>query len=76
MAGTTAAVALAGCSNVTSQSFEASPVVLPDADQTERRLAETSRDSQTVQRSGPAGSEVEITNQTAVYSRAKGLGGK
>jgi hypothetical protein len=67
---------LAGCSNVTSQSFEASTVVLPPEDQEALRLAETSRGERTVSRQGPSGNvEVSITNKAAVYSHAAGYGG-
>ena len=68
--------ALAGCSSVTNQAFAASPVILPDGDQIEMRLAETDRDSRTITLTGPADSEVEITNQVVVHSRADGLGGQ
>jgi len=74
--GTVTGIALAGCSGLTDQSFAASPVVLPEGDQTEMRLSETARDSETVTLSGPADSEVEITNHATTYSRAKGIGGK
>ena len=76
VAGTAAGVVLAGCSSVTNQSFSASPVILPDADQTELLLAETTVDSQTLTLNGPADTQVEITNHTAVYKRAAGLGGQ
>ncbi|RMB08324.1 hypothetical protein ATH50_3539 [Haloplanus aerogenes] len=76
VAGTTTGVALAGCSGVTSQSFAASPVILPDSDQEAVRLAETRRDSQTITRSGPGGSKVELTNHTSIHKRANGIGGQ
>lgn len=71
-----AAALTAGCSDVTSQSFEASTVVLPAEDQEALRLAETSRDRRTVSRQGPSGNvEVSITSAAAVYSHAAGYGG-
>ena len=76
IAGTVTGVTLAGCSSVTSQTFAASPVILPDSDQTEMRLAETDRDSRTTMLSGPSDSEIEITNQAVVHRRANGIGGQ
>jgi hypothetical protein len=71
-----AAALTAGCSDVTSQSFEASAVVLPSEDQEALRLAETSRDERTISREGPSGNvEVSITNRAAIYSHAAGYGG-
>jgi phage terminase large subunit-like protein len=76
VSGAAAGAVLAGCSSVTSQSFTASPVLLPDETQTELLLAETTRDSRSVTLDGPADTQVEITNQAAVYKRATGLGGQ
>lgn len=70
------ATGLAGCSALTQQSFEAAAVILPEADRQELWLAETARDSQTIERSGPGGSEIEITNKATVYSRAEWLEGE
>lgn len=68
--------ALGGCSGASSQSFEASAVVLPPEDRTELRLAETGRDARTTSRDGPSGNvEITVTNETAVYSHAAGYGG-
>lgn len=76
-AGGTLAVGLAGCSGVTEQSFEAAPVVLPDAGREELLLAETSRESETITREGPSGNvEVEITNHASVYRRGPAWGGE
>jgi hypothetical protein len=75
-AGTAAGIVLAGCSGVTNQSFAASPVTLPDADQRELLLAEATVTPKTITLDGPADTEVEITNQAAVYKRADGLGGQ
>ena len=74
--GTASAVALAGCSALTNQSFAASAVGVPADLQTELGLDETARESQVVTLNGPADSEVEITSEVAVYSRAQGLGGQ
>ena len=46
-AGGALTAGLAGCSEVTDQSFEAAPVVLPGGDREELVLAETARDSET-----------------------------
>lgn len=64
----------AGCSKATQQSFEAAPVILPDAAQEEFVVAETARDSETITREGPTGNvEVSITNHASVYQRGPGL---
>lgn len=76
---TTAGLALgavAGCSGVTEQSFEATPVVLPSDDREELWLGETVRDAPTINREGPGGTELTITNHAAVYTREAGLGGE
>lgn len=70
------AAGLAGCSGVTEQSFAASTVALPESSREELWLAETARDSRTISRSGPADSEVEITNRATVYNRAAWLEGE
>jgi hypothetical protein len=70
-----AATTLAGCSGMTEQSFEASPVVLPRGDREELVLAETGRDSETVSREGPTGNvEVSITNHAGLYGRGPARG--
>lgn len=69
MAGTFGVAGLAGCSGVTDQSFAADAVVLPDSAEEELALAETVRQGNTVKRSGPAGIEVNITNQASLYRR-------
>lgn len=69
-----AAVLAAGCSDVASQSFEATPVTLPSESQETLQLRETATESQTLNREGPAGeTEVTITNHVAIYSRAEWL---
>lgn len=74
--GAVATGSLAGCSGVTSQSFEATPVVLPSDDQEALSLDETAQDPKTISRDGPGGVEVSVTNQTAIYKRAVALGGE
>ncbi|TSD09566.1 hypothetical protein DP107_15625 [Haloglomus irregulare] len=65
-----ALVGLAGCSGVTEQSFEATPVVLPEGPREELVLAETASESETIEREGPSGNvEVSITSHAAVYQR-------
>lgn len=76
VSGDVAATGVAGCSGETKRTFEASPVVLPDDDQGTLRLAETNREPETISRTGPADTEIEITNHAAVYKRAVGLGGR
>lgn len=66
---------LAGCSEIQDQSFEASPVALPGADQTELVLPETNQSSDTVTREVGGGVEVSITSHLAVYRRAPGVEG-
>jgi hypothetical protein len=73
--GGAALAGLAGCSGVTEQSFEAAPVVLPDAASGELALAETVRESETTTRDGPSGNlEVSITSHSAVYRRGQARG--
>jgi hypothetical protein len=68
--GGIALAGLAGCSGVTEQSFEATPVVLPEDDRENLVLAETAADSETTTRDGPTGNvQVEITNHARVYRR-------
>ena len=68
---------VAGCSEVTQQSFEASPVVLPEADREETVVAETARESETTTREGPSGNvEVEITAHASIYRRGPASGGE
>lgn len=65
---------LAGCSSVTEQSFEASPVVLPGPDRTELVLPETDRTSNTTTREAAGGTvEVTTTSHLAIYRRAPGM---
>ena len=72
--GGTALAGLAGCSNATQQSFEATPVVLPEDAREELVLAETARESETITREGPSGNvEVEITSAASVYQRGERL---
>ena len=55
---------------MTEQSFEATPVVLPEDDREKLVLAETAADSETTTREGPADQvEVRITNHARVYRR-------
>ncbi|MDZ7729813.1 MAG: hypothetical protein U5K37_00560 [Natrialbaceae archaeon] len=76
--GSVAAAGLAGClRHSPNQSFEATPVVLPEADRDALALGETKRDDYTIERSGPSGNvTVTVTSQIAVYSRHAGLGGE
>jgi hypothetical protein len=61
-----AAGGLAGCSSLQDQSFEASPVVLPETDQTELVLPETERSSDTTTREVGGGVEASISSHLAV----------
>jgi len=70
------ATGLAGCSEVTEQSFEAATVALPQPAREELWLTETARDGTTITREGPGDSELEITNKATVYSRAAWLEGE
>ena len=70
-----AATGTAGCSGLTEQSFEAPPVGLPDSEHDEVRMGETADDPVTLTFDGPASTEVEITNHTAVYERTADSGG-
>jgi hypothetical protein len=75
--GLAAAGGLAGCGGVTEQSFAAQQVGLSADAQEELGLAEVTSESQSVERQGPTGSvTVSITNHSALYSRAGGLGGE
>ena len=61
---------LAGCSGVTSQSFEAEPVRLPTEDREELNLPETSFDSATTTRDPPVvDGEITITTHVVAYRR-------
>jgi len=74
--GLAAAGGLAGCGGVTEQSFTAQQVGLSADAQEELGLAEVTSESQSAERSGPTGNvTVSITNHSALYSRAGGLGG-
>jgi hypothetical protein len=68
--GGIALAGVAGCSEVTEQSFEATPVQLPEDDREKLVLAETAANSEATTRDGPTGNvEVEITNHARVYRR-------
>lgn len=67
--GTAAVAGLAGCNEVTQQSFEAAAVELPTDAQDALALGETVAKGRTVSREGPGGTEVKITSQVAVYRR-------
>ena len=74
-AGGALAAGLAGCSEVTDQSFEAAPVVLPGGDREGLVLAETARDSETTTRDGPSGNvEVTTTSHSSGYQRGPARG--
>lgn len=75
-AGALAMTSVAGCSDVGRQLFEANPVVLPRLDREVFWLAETVSDPITFDFDGPAGIDVEITNQARAYDRAAALGGE
>jgi hypothetical protein len=70
-----AATSTAGCSGLTEQSFEAPPVGLPESEHDGFRMAESTVDPVTLNFQGPASTEVEITNHTAVYERTTRSGG-
>lgn len=73
--GAVVSAGLAGCTEVTQQSFEAAPVVLPEDDQSTLMLPETGSDSTTVDREYAGGNvEVGVTSHLRVYRRAPGLG--
>ena len=75
--GLAAAGGVAGCGGVTEQSFAAQQVGLSADAQDELGLAEVTSESETVERQGPTGNvTVSITNHSALYSRAGGLGGE
>ena len=67
--GAAAVAGLAGCNEVTQQSFEAAAVELPTDAQDALALGETVAKGRTVSREGPGGTEVEITSRVAVYRR-------
>lgn len=69
---TTAAAAVAGCESITEQSFEASPVTLPEDSRETLQLQELVAESQTINREA-GGAEITITNNVAVYSRESWL---
>jgi hypothetical protein len=74
-AGGLALAGMAGCSSLTEQSFEASPVVLPESARQEMVLSETGREAETITRDGPTGNvEVSITSHAAVYRRGPARG--
>ncbi len=70
-----AAATTAGCSDIRQQSFDARPVGLPAAERGPVGMAETSMESMTLTFDGPASTEVEVTNHSAVYRRAADDGG-
>jgi hypothetical protein len=74
-ASAVAAASTAGCSGLTTQSFEAPPVGLPESEHGDLRLGETAVDPVTLDFDGPATVEVEITNHVAVYERTARDGG-
>lgn len=68
--------ALAGCDEITNQSFEAASVGLSADAQETLQLGELSRDTLTFEESAADGNvSVSVTSHTAVYSRATALGG-
>lgn len=74
-AGGALATGLAGCSVLTQQSFEASPVVLPAGARDELVLAELAREAPTLEFDDPRGDgQVRITNQVAIYDRGQARG--
>jgi len=74
--GTGTAAALAGCEDITNQSFEASSVGLAADAQETLQLSELASESTTLEKSAADGNvSVSITTHTAVYSRAAALGG-
>jgi len=69
-------VGLAGCSNITQQSFEATPLKLSTTNMDELGLTRQSAGTDTISREGVGGQvEVSITNQAAVFDRAAWLRG-
>ena len=69
-------VGLAGCSNITQQSFEATPLELSTTNMDELGLTRQSAGTDTISREGVGGQvEVSITNQAAVFDRAAWLRG-
>lgn len=75
--GSGAALSLAGCTGVTSQSYESSPVELSDTAQGTLQLAELTRETISDEERVAGGNvSVSITSHTTVYSRAAGLGGE
>jgi len=74
--GLAVAGAVAGCSNVTDQSFSASRAGLSETAREELALEQVDSESRSLSREGPSGNvEVTITNHAAIYSRAAGMGG-
>ena len=67
-----ATAAVAGCEGITEQSFEASPVTLPEDSRETLQLGELVAESQTISREA-GGAEITITNHVAVYSRGAWL---
>lgn len=68
--------ALAGCEEITNQSFEASSVGLSTDAQERLQLGELSQDTLSFSESAADGNvSVSVTSHTAVYSRAAALGG-
>jgi len=69
-------VGLAGCSNITQQSFEATPLKLSTTNMDELGLTRQSAGTDTISREGVGGQvKVSITNQAAVFDRAAWLRG-
>lgn len=72
LAGASATTVLAaGCSDILSQSFEASAVTLPSESQETLQLGEAATQTQTLNQEGPGDAEVTITNQVTVYTRSE-----
>lgn len=70
-----AALALAGCSGLTEQEFEATPAVLTDEGRTEFGVDEVARDSPTLSREIESiDGKVTITNHVASYARGPARG--
>ena len=74
--GVGTAASLAGCEEITNQSFEASAVGLSTGAQETLHLSELAQETLRFEESAADGNvSVSITSHTAVYSRAAALGG-
>jgi hypothetical protein len=68
---------LAGCGEITTQSFEATSVGLSSSVQERLQLTEAAREALTREERTAGGNvSVSITSHTAVYSRAGAIGGR